>query len=224
MSKILITLSSLVIGAGAAVMTSHQTPHKGASGTNAQNTGRNTASSGTNTSNSGQPASSSTTPTTWPTLPAGWHWISLSLHKGPITRVWAPIPGTWYNKPQYTQTGPSRDLVVWGNHVITAQGARFGYGIMMTTKNGTPSQIAQGPLAHNGDMSNPATPFVSTTLAGGQSALITASNHYDPVSGNTGFTLLVPDGSSSSVWITLRVPQGQSSLIPVIRNDLRFVR
>ena len=171
-----------------------------------------------------QSASQAHTAATWPALPAGWRWISLSLHKGPITRVWAPIPGTWYNKPQYTPAGPSRGIVVWGNHVTTSQGARFGYGIMITTKNGTPSLIAQGPLAHNGDMSNPATSFVSTTLAGGQSALITASNHYDPVSGNTGFTLLVPDGSSSSVWITLRVPQSQSSIIPVIRNDLRFVR
>ena len=197
-------------------MTSHQTPHKGASGTNAQNTGRNTASSGTNTSNSGQPASSSTTPTTWPTLPAGWHWISLSLHKGPITRVWAPIPGTWYNKPQYTQTGPSRDLVVWGNHVITAQGARFGYGIMMTTKNGTPSQIAR-ELTHNAASPETAT---SITLSGGQTAL-SLGNDYSSVSGNTGPAILIANGASS-IWINLRVPADQSSLIPVIEHDLRF--
>lgn len=174
------------------------------------NTGQNTASAGTHTSNQ------TTRPTTWPTLPAGWHWISLSLHNGPITRVWAPIPGTWYNKPQYTQTGPSQDLVVWGNHVITAQGARFGYGITLTTKRGTPSQIAR-ELAPNAASPENATPM---TLSGGQTAL-SLGNDYSAVSGNLGPAILVANGASS-IWINLRVPANQSSLIPVIEHDLRF--
>lgn len=180
------------------------------------NTGHNTASAGTNTSNSGPSTSQTLVSTTWPTLPAGWHWISLSLNGGPITRIWAPIPGTWYNKPQYTQTGPSPDLVVWGNHVITAQGARFGYGITLTTKRGTPSQIAR-ELAPNAASPENATPM---TLSGGQTAL-SLGNDYSAVSGNLGPAILVANGASS-IWINLRVPANQSSLIPVIEHDLRF--
>ena len=179
-----------------------------------QNTTR-TASAEAGSKNK-QSASQAHTAIAWPTLPAGWRWISLSLHKGPITQVWAPIPGTWYNKPQYTPAGPSHGIVVWGNHVITSQGARFGYGIMMTTKNGTPSQIAR-ELTHNAASPETAT---SITLSGGQTAL-SLGNDYSSVSGNTGPAILIANGASS-IWINLRVPANQSSLIPVIEHDLRF--
>ena len=261
MSKILLTISSLVIGAGVALLTLHQTPH-GATATITPKTGKAqaatpqtsapgqdssgaAASAPASDSQPGQHHGSSLGPTqpafagaanpqpspsalqeseaywaTLPIIPAGWHWIYFDPTAGTINRVWVPVPDTWYNKPQYNRSGPVNNLVVWGNHVITSQGARFGYGVTISEYGGTPSQLAHGPLGHNGDLANPATPFDPRPAIAGHTVLISTQN-YDPVSGNTGPTVLIQNGAQS-IDITVRVPAAQTAVSTTIIHDMRF--
>lgn len=157
---------------------------------------------------------------TLPNIPSGWHWINFRATGGTINRVWVPIPDTWYNKPQYNQSGPVNNLIVWGNHSISPQGARFGYGVTISEYPGTPSGLVRGPLGHNGDMSNPAIPFERFSSVAGHVALISVSN-YDPVSGNTGQTLLVKNGADS-IDVTIRIPAPQVNTLETMIHDVRF--
>lgn len=165
--------------------------------------------------------------TALPSEPPGWKWVSAAVPGGnPFTRVWIPIPGSWW----YPATNATTvNLAGLGTGQITFWMEGYQHGISVVTyPDATVSQVRSnlGVVASSDVMTTPAgTSFARTTVGSSGTAAANQAewvSSYVNTSGSVMQTLLIADGQAT-IQVSTDVRASQQAILSTIFTDLRFV-